>query len=504
MKSRILSSLLLAAVLSCVLLSAGCGGGTASPAETTAAAQTQAADTTAADTAEVTEEDVTLKNGVPAGMDLNGEEIRVLYTSHNRYVTDIIGDQDGDIINEAVYARNLEVEEWLNIHFAPVTYGSNSTTESTNTLEKTVLAGEDLFDICSLHQSYSLKLVLNGYYHNFADDPYITYESPWWLKDYILEFGVGNDNIFFLEGDISLMMLKSMGGVFFNKGLYESLIGSCDDLYAEVLDGGWVFDTFAENVKKGWADLNGNSTVDVDEDRFGAAVITAKTVEHFQYDAGITSTTKDADGIPRLTLNNERTVRFAEKLYALYYENEGTYTSTQDLLDNTYLDMFKQDRLLFDPSWLYTAELLRDMESDYGILPYPKLDEQQDRYLNLVHNGTTVFCTPITCTKTDHIGAVLEAMCCTAYDTMTPAYFEVALKNKYSRDNASSQVLDLIRAGIYTNFGYCYSSNINGLGMLRDLMNKKTADFSSWYASKADAAQTGLDALITAYTEAFN
>ena len=88
-----------------------------------------------------------------------------------------------------------------------------------------------------------------------------------------------------------------------------------------------------------------------------------------------------------------------------------------------------------------------------------------------------------------------------SYKQVTPAYFEVAMKEKYSRDNTSSQILDMLYASMYTDFGYCYSSTLNGIGMLRQLAADKTPDFASWYAKKEAGAKEALDNLIALYME---
>ena len=87
------------------------------------------------------------------------------------------------------------------------------------------------------------------------------------------------------------------------------------------------------------------------------------------------------------------------------------------------------------------------------------------------------------------------------YVSVTPAYYEVALKVKYSRDDRTSQLLDLISASAYTNFGYVYSSTIAGMGTMRSFISANSNNFASWYAAKADAAQAGLDKLVELYLE---
>lgn len=76
---------------------------------------------------------------------------------------------------------------------------------------------------------------------------------------------------------------------------------------------------------------------------------------------------------------------------------------------------------------------LRDMKDAYGILPYPKADENQKEYVSSARNTHNAFSMPITCEDPDMAGAVLEALSSSNHDTVLPAYFETALKKKYAR-----------------------------------------------------------------------
>ncbi|MBE6612475.1 MAG: hypothetical protein E7632_08280 [Ruminococcaceae bacterium] len=431
-------------------------------------------------------------------LDFGEQQINIMYVGDEIvYRQDVFAEQTGDVVDDAIYARNLAIEELLNVKFnylAP----SNDTVKSAEILRKTVLANDDAYDLCSGHQSYTTKLITQGLYHNFVDDEYINWEMPWWNLDYMKEMAVGNDKIFFLMGDISLMCLKSLGAVYYNRDFYERLYGDPDEPYDLVFDGKWTFDKFCELVRGGYADLNGNTKVD-DGDQFGSFANASKSVEHFQYPCGITTTTRDEEGIPRLTLNNERTINFVNDLYALYFENEGFYLDKNASIDD-HIAEFMDGKYLFCPVWFRHADQIREMTTDYGIVNYPKYYEE-DEYKTLVHNGTTVFVTPITSKIADKIGAVCEAMAYYNYVSVTPAYYEVALKVKYSRDDQTSQVLDLIAASATTNFGYVFSGPIAGIGDLRDMMQKKTKDFGSWFAKYESRANDSLTKLIDTYLE---
>ncbi|MBE6612477.1 MAG: hypothetical protein E7632_08290 [Ruminococcaceae bacterium] len=428
-------------------------------------------------------------------IDFGGETFNLLYVGEDVYRQDIYAEETGDVVDDAVFARNRAIEELLNCKLNPICF-SDDTKTTANHIGTVVKAQEDLYDLCSTHQAYTAMLVTNGYFHNFADDTYIDWEMPWWNTEYMNEMVVGNDTIFFLLGDISLMRMKSLGSVYYNREMYEELYGDADGMYDIVFDGKWTFDRFAKMCTDAYIDLNGN-TVSDEGDRFGAFGNKTKSVEHYQYACGITSTTKNADGIPELTLNNEKTVDYVNKFYSLYYENPGFRIDTDGTF-NRQIGDFKSGYYLFCPVWFRHADSLREMETDYGIVNFPKYAEDEE-YRALVHDGTTLFVTPVTSKKTDKIGAVCEAMGYYNYISVTPAYFEVALKVKYSRDDKTSKVLDIISESAYTNFGYVYATQIANLGYLRSLASEGTNDFSSWYAKMEPSGQKGLQKLIDTY-----
>ena len=88
------------------------------------------------------------------------------------------------------------------------------------------------------------------------------------------------------------------------------------------------------------------------------------------------------------------------------------------------------DQTIFTTWMLTGTNYLRDMKSDYGIIPMPKLDENQSEYSVFCHDGSSVFALPSTCRKADAASAVLEAMAAETYRTVTPAYFEIALEDQ--------------------------------------------------------------------------
>jgi len=73
--------------------------------------------------------------------------------------------------------------------------------------------------------------------------------------------------------------------------------------------------------------------------------------------------------------------------------------------------------------------------------------------LSMIEAGGRVTVVPVTAKKLDAIGAVLEALNFYSWRDVVPAYYEVALKQKYSRDEISSQMFDLVLDSIYYDLG---------------------------------------------------
>ncbi len=435
-------------------------------------------------------------------MDLGGIKIGIGYIDVLRHREDFVGEDTGEVVSSAVYGRNLEVEEKFNIKFDLIAT-ETSLSATAQPFVNAVSAGDHLYDIYNGTQCYTIRLYTKGYFTNMADDKYIDWDKPWWKVEYMDELQLGGTR-FFLFSDATFGMLRNAGCVYFNKTIMNDTFHLSDeDIYKMVFDGKWTFDLYTQYVADAYQDLNGNGQVDTD-DLLGSISTTYKSVEHYQYPCEIRTTARDKDGKPYFILNNERTVKFAEKLYKLYFETKGFIIPKNEDPDVDMLDHFVNGKTLFLASWFYQSGLMRDMKADYGIIPYPKLDETQEEYKSLVHDGCDLMCIPVTIPK-DHlsvIGAVIEDLSVGAYRTVTPAYFEMALKGKYSRDNTSSQILDMLADNLTTDFGYGYSYTLKNIGMLRPLIQNKTKDFASWYASTSPAAQTALDELITAFLEA--
>lgn len=93
------------------------------------------------------------------------------------------------------------------------------------------------------------------------------------------------------------------------------------------------------------------------------------------------------------------------------------------------------------------------MTDDYGIIPTPKLDEKQENYVT--YNLGTYYMAILKTAKDPEMSAVmLEALNAESYKSVVGAYFDTALKGKYSRDEKTAEMLDLILSNAFFDFTF--------------------------------------------------
>ena len=494
MKKRRIISALLVYTLS---LLAACGA-----EETSGNEQTQPNNQSSDDTSSGIETELSRENtpdSLPDDLDFDGLSIRLAYANDIRYpefIQELAAEYSGDIVDDAIYERNRMIEDRLNVIIETVPVGTDASTNAA-AVRSSVMAGSDDYDIISGSQWAILPQSLEGLYQNLIDNKYIDLTQPWWWSDYIDELRIGDNAYYFLNGDLSLTSIQNKSCIFFNKDMLESIGTTVDELYQLVLDGNWTYDELENYTKLAYSDLNGDGIRDED-DRYGAYIRTSTEPDHLTYTAGNVMTSRDSAGIPSLNVNTEYFIGYMEELYNYYYNNEGVYITEEETIMN---QRFAEGNSLFLISRFVSANSLREMTAEYGIIPYPKYSDEQE-YSSLVHDSSTIFAIPVTVTHYDEISATLEALCAQSYRTVIPAYYEMALKTKYVSDSTSGEIIDMIKNAAKTDFVYAYNYALSGAGLIcRTMINNKSTDFASTWASIEAGAEQGLKELIELYEQ---
>ena len=153
----------------------------------------------------------------------------------------------------------------------------------------------------------------------------------------------------------------------------------------------------------------------------------------------------DENGDPVIVMGEEKSQIIIDAIGNMM--NDSTVTILTVNIPDSWMGaraMMKEDRLLFLSANIYTIPYYRSMENDFGILPYPKLDENQDRYYNQVASwvcpGISV---PTTNQDIDFTGYMLEALLPRIGRNPAARYIDVNLMTKVTRDESPVEMLCL-------------------------------------------------------------
>ena len=420
-------------------------------------------------------------------------------------------DEEADMgydVNKAVNDRNNKVEEQLGVQIVLKQVVDMS--HLSEILQPTLLSGLDEYDVVSGFEYYDVGIPLDkdnvGSFLNYNTIPeeemYIDVTKPYWDDGLYNELAY-NGAAYCLSGDLSQAWVGSIYVSFVNKKiwtLYEEQIAELagsSDIYKIVESGKWTLDLWCELSRLVYVDSNANEMVD-EGDQVG--YMTYKPNIGSIMSDGLAggshvTYTKWVDGVPQVDFYNEHNTEFANKLYRLYYESNALLIDGAKA-EEYLLTTWAAGTSLFTVNLLSNSELyLNDMNDDYYIVPVPKLNEEQAEYTTVNHDSISLYGIPASCTRVAATTATLELMAYYSYTLVTPAYYDVALKERYSRDPKTAEMVDQIRESLYSDFVALYAEEVGGCThFLRTNINKR---FTSEARAKQRTWQRELEKLLT-------
>lgn len=480
-----ISLVLLAAMLASL---AACGSGTADAGNDTTSSAAQSDGMSAADET-VPEETLDL----PSDLNYDGYVFRIFSRQTPALEQVYATEENGDKLNDAVYKRNMAVEEKLGVKFQIIQ--SSSGDWETDALTP-ILAGEDAFDTVACHARASFVYAAGNCALNWYDIDNIDLTKSWWNQDAVKNLAI-KGKLYSMDGDISYATLGASVGMLFNKKLLDDYqIGSPYDL---VDQGKWTFDVFDSYARKFSQDLNGDGTMNIEDDLFGYSSNHWLGPIEALYCTGERVATVNNDGYPELTLYKESVVDIFDKYVKLITSDSGW----NQLDGDDYQKAFCNGRMAFVDLELshLSNGIFRDADIEFGLVPWPKYDETVDKYYSFVGAGHTMWVVPVTNQDTARTGAVLEAMVYYGQKMIIPAYYDVTLQNKYLRDDRSVDMLDYIRDGGVFDLGYYNSAQFGGAlaNPGYDLVEDTSLSFTTLYNQNEQSVKALIDKSMEEY-----
>ena len=421
--------------------------------------------------------------------DYQGYEMRFLTLNQGinattRFTDEIyVEKESGEIINDAVFKRNQLVEERLNIKIVAIpTAGIYQAARSA------IMAGDNAFDMIGAYKSESINLASERLVRNWYEIPVLDFDQPWWNQNARNAFTLA-DTLYLMSGSILISEIDDTLALTYNKSLGDEY--GCGDIYALVKNQTWTIDRFAEMVVKISRDLNGDGEIKKGDDLFGYIQDPASMTNNWCFSTDLLKGNLSESGEYTIEVDVGRVQTVLEKLATVFTTESAL--SNLDLYEG--LTYFEENKIFMYAIILRNIELLREMEFDFGIIPYPKFDETQSDYLTHVGGASPILTIPITnADDDDRLGIILEAMAAASLSLVRPAYYETALKEKYSRDPESTEMLDIIVKSSTYDLGYFAGFGITG--SVADQIKKGTTNFTSAWERMEKSSNTNAQKLI--------
>jgi len=392
-------------------------------------------------------------------------------------------EENNEPINDAVYKRNLYIEEKFDIKIAEtVSTGTTLTTEA----RQFMLSGDDSIDVYMLPLSAAATLSQEGLLNDLHNVPNIDLESPWWDKAVEKAFAFGN-KMYFTIGDISILDKVASRGIYFNKDMIKSY--NLESPYELVANNEWTLEKMYEMSKKVHSDVDNNGVLN-ELDIYGI-LYEKLSLPQMYFAIGGSTVELDDESKFEITFMTEKNQTLMTRLMDMLYDTDISYcynssvhprSGTTKLNIRTY---FENGRGLFWECGFNNLDFMRSTETDFGIVPVPKYDKDEEFYSSFYTGGPAALCIPTTNTELDKTGRIIESLCAYSSITLMPAYYETCIQGKYTRDSEAVEMLDIIFANRRYDIGYIFT-NTNIQTQLINLADKSDTNVASMWARLED------------------
>ena len=429
-------------------------------------------------------------DNLPEDLNFDGATCNMLIRSER--IDDMFQfEMTGEGVVDALCDRTIRLEDRLGITFTTDILPSDSG-QWKSAIAGSVQAADGAYDI--VFPDYWWGIELGGYYCNLLEAPYMDFSQPYWCAGW-------NDNdtfygkLYTAVGDFSLDLIVNTEAVFFNKKLISD--NGLEDPYELVKEDRWTSDRIVAMSEAALRDLDGDGKYNPINDVFGLCYY-LHGGRGFLYAYGMKLANRTDDGGWEINYFNDRFVRIYETVYRMQNETPSVCYNNGGIDFN---GRFASGNLLFLVGTIGTARgtALREMEDDFGLVPYPKLDEEQKDFISF-NLGTSYAAILKSAKDTGLSAAVLEALCAENHKSVVPALYEDALKEKYSRDQTTAEMLDILSRTIYYDFAFVNDAALSALcNVYFDAIAAKNPDVASRFKSTDKMTQKLLAKLLASY-----
>ena len=429
--------------------------------------------------------------------DFDGKTFRILGSApsgeEDWYIHEMVAEElTGDAMNDAVYNRNEFLTETFGYEIELVISSDwNPATE----IKNLVSSADDTYDTFGVRAVTGSSLSTGGYYLDLSELPVLSLDEEWWSPSLCSPLTIGGHQ-YMATGDISVVPKEGVRAFYFNKELLVD--HQLESPYELVNDGKWTYEKMFSMMETATVDLNGDGVMN-GNDQWGMQAQGVVGMVLYQ-GSGEALIGKDEADMWVYSAGNENSVNAMMRISELMEANKNFIYLSEDWTNM--LSRFEKGQGLFYSEVLLHIETMRGFEVDFGIIPTPKYDEAQEGYAHFLDSHCNImYSLPVTQAAPEDAAYILETIAYASRTTITPAYYDICLKSKYSRDEESAAMLDIIftsyrleLADVFA-IGDIYSSVVSGL---------QKGNISSMLAGKETSVQTAIETVTEKFTEGNN
>lgn len=396
----------------------------------------------------------------------------------------------GEILDDAVYERNRFLEEQFNF-LLKVKITEIGTIY--NDVRILLTAGDDVYDAIFITGHEVSNLVLENLLYNLYDIPEINLEEKWWEQTVLDTISYGNPpKAFFASNYMNLFGFQSAFITYFNEDMVEDL--GLPTPYDYVLNGTWTFDVMHGQIKAG-TNLNG-------DDSFAWSIAGNSVYGFSSYEQvplalmvgmGVEYIQKDADDYPYLAIDNEHFYTVCEQL-AAFMGTQGEFLYANTIETGFHFEpIFSSGRAFYIVGELKASNTFRTMEDNFGIVPMPKYDSAQEKYICNRLMQSLMVAIPITNPNVEQAGIIMDAMAYQSYIDVLPIFYDFTVSQKGLRNEQSIKMLDIIRESRYYDLGMTYGWTRTLVDSISTLLRAGNANVSSVIAAQENAIAANIE-----------
>lgn len=424
------------------------------------------------------------------------------YTYYNiEWASNTLTDDEEKIlsapINNAVYNRTQILKDEYGIDLNVI-----YTAKPAEDYKNEVMSGASDIHIIADGVVYLAQWGLSNLLKDLRKVPNLDLSKSWWDQTAIKDLSTAN-YLFCITGDIIVSDKNATWACFFNKDLLQN--NNLENPYQLVRDGKWTVDKLHEMAKA--INPNGVDLTDWRNDTYGFLTQTYDAIASMcSYNQRMI--TKDENDYPILNINNEDTFKKFDKIFNLMTDKSCAIVTEVAIKgsDNIYKDMeniFLSGRALFEYNKVAYVQKIQEANTkfEFGILPLPKFDENQDKY----YSTCTVYFSeflgiPVTVNEDDldAVGYTLQLMGYYGERYVRPAYYDVTLKLQKVNSEQDEEMLDIIFANRVYDLAAVYNYE-GSLTMYTNIVMSGNNTLASSVEQNSERIQSYIDQTIESF-----